>query len=275
MSIKDILVFVDDGPANTARINVALNLAKTHDASLMGASLATMKPIYAKSDNEEIIIRMSDKQAHKLIDEFIRAVDSSELSVKAEVIEGDSKASALKMAHYARNTDLVVLAQPDPSKDNFQRLQSFSQDVILLSGRPVLFIPYIGVTKVGYRKAMIAWDGTPAASRSVHDAIPLLARTDEVQILIVESEKQQELKTDLLVEDLVEHLSHHNINAYIKRVSPGKNDVPTTILNQIVDNGTDLLVIGGYGTPTLKQKIFGSVSSTLLSSMSVPVLMSH
>ena len=57
MSIKDILVFVDDGPANTARINVALNLAKTHDASLMGASLATMKPIYAKSDNEEIIIR--------------------------------------------------------------------------------------------------------------------------------------------------------------------------------------------------------------------------
>ena len=275
MSIKDILVFIDDGPSNTDRTNAALYLAKTHNAFLMGASLASMKPIYAKSDNEEVIIRMSDKQAHKYADEFIRVGESAGVDVKAEVIDGDSKVSAHKMAHYARNTDLVVLAQPDPSKDNFQRLQNFSKDVILLSGRPVLFIPYFGTTKAGYKKAMIAWDGTPAASRSVHDAIPLLATADEVLILIVESKKQQEFKKDLLVEDLVEHLSHHNVNAFIKRVSPGKNDVPTTILNQIVDNGIDLLVIGGYGTPTLKQKVFGSVSTTLLSSMAVPVLMSH
>ncbi|MEH6456692.1 MAG: universal stress protein [Cocleimonas sp.] len=275
MSIKDILVFIDDGPANTDRTNTALYLAKTHDASLMGASLSSMKPIYAKSDNEEIIIRLSYKQAHKYIDEFISAGETAGINVKAKVIEGGAKESAQKMAHYARNTDLVVLAQPDPSKDNFQRLQDFSQDVILFSGRPVLFIPYIGITKVGYKNAMIAWDGTPAASRSLHDAIPLLANTDEVQVLVVESKKQQDLKKDLMVEDLVEHLSHHGINAFIKRVSPGKNDVPTTILNQIVDNGTDLLVIGGYGTPTMKQKIFGSVSATLLSSMSVPVLMSH
>ena len=275
MSIKDILVLVDDGPANNDRTNMAVNLAETHEASLMGASLASMKPIYAKSDNEEIIIRMSDKQAHKLIDEFLSTVNNSGVKVRAEVIDGDSKTSAQKMAHYARNTDLVVLAQPDPSRDNFQRLRDFSQDVLLLSGRPVLFVPYIGTTKVGYKKAMIAWDGTPAASRSVHDAIPLLATTDEVEILIVESKKQQVFKKDLLVDDLVEHLSHHDINAYIKRVSPGNNDVASTILNQIVDNGTDLLVIGGYGTPTLKQKIFGNVSATLLSSMSVPVLMSH
>lgn len=275
MSIKDILVFVDDGPANTDRVNAALYLAKTHDASLMGASLASMKPIYAKSDNEEIIIRMSYKQAHKYAEEFVLAGKSAGIHVKAEVIAGDSKESAQKMAHYARNTDLVVLAQPDPSKDNFQRLQAFSQDVILYSGRPVLFIPYIGTRKEGYKKAMIAWDGTPAASRSVHDAIPLLAKTNEVQVVVVESKKQQEIKKDLLVEDLVEHLSHHGINAHIKRVSPGKNNVPTTILNHIVDNNIDLLVIGGYGTPTIKQKIFGSVTSILLSSMSVPVLMSH
>jgi nucleotide-binding universal stress UspA family protein len=275
LSIKDILVFVDDGRANNDRTETAIHLAKTHDAFLMGASLSSMKPIYAKSDNEEVIIRMSDKQAHIYADQFIGAGNDAGIKVKSVVIAGDSKVSAQKMAHYARNADLVVLAQPDPSKDNFQRLQNFSQDVILLSGRPVLFIPYIGVSKVGYKKAMIAWDGTPAASRSVHDAIPLLATTDEVLILIVESKKQLEFKKDLLVENLVEHLSHHGINAQIKRVSPGNNNVPTTILNQIVDNGTDLLVIGGYGTPTIKQKIFGGVTAILLSSMSVPVLMSH
>lgn len=275
MSIKDILVFVDDGPSNSDRTKTALHLAKRHDARLMAASLASMKPIYAKSDNEEIIARMSYKQAHKYIDEFLDLAENTNIKVKAKVIEGNSTASAHKMAHYARNTDLVVLAQPDPSKDNFQRLRNFSRDVILLSGRPVLFIPYIGATKVGFKKAMIAWDGSPAASRSVHDAIPLLKDADEVVILVVESKKQQEFKRDVLVEDLVEHLSHHNINARIKRASPGKNDVSTTILNHIVENGIDLLVIGGYGTPNLKQKIFGNVSTILLSSMAVPVLMSH
>ncbi|MGK0270954.1 MAG: nucleotide-binding universal stress UspA family protein [Cocleimonas sp.] len=241
----------------------------------MGVSLASMKPIYAKSDNEEIIVRMSYKQAHKYADEFVSAGKNAGITVKAQVIDGNSNVSAKKMSHYSRNTDLVILAQPDPSKDNFQRLQDFSQDVILLSGRPVLFIPYIGISKLGFKKAMIAWDGTPAASRSLHDAIPLLAATDETTILIVESKKQLEFKRDLLVEGLVEHLSHHNINASIKKVRPGNNNVATTILNQIVENGIDLLVIGGYGTPTLKQKIFGGVSATLLSSMSVPVLMSH
>lgn len=234
-----------------------------------------MKPIYAKSDNEEIIIRMSYKQAHRYADEFISAGKNAGMKVKAHVIEGNSIVSAKKMSHYSRNTDLVILAQPDPSKDNYQRLQDFSQEVILYSGRPVLFIPYVGTAKLGFKKAMIAWDGTPAVSRSVHDAIPLLAMVDETQILIVESKKQKELKSDLLVEGLVEHLAHHRIKATIKRVSPGTNDVPTTILNQLVDTASDLLVIGGYGTPTIKQKIFGSVTATLLSSMSVPVLMSH
>ena len=168
-----------------------------------------------------------------------------------------------------------MLGQPDPSSDSFLRLQGLSQQIMLLGGRPVLFMPYIGIKKTGFEKAMIAWDGTPAVSRAVHDAIPLLAKAKEVVILIVASKKQKALKKDLLVEGLVNHLAHHNINSRLRRVNPGKNNVPSVILNKISDNNIDLLVLGGYGTPTLKQKIYGSVSSTLLSSMVVPVLMSH
>jgi nucleotide-binding universal stress UspA family protein len=52
------------------------------------------------------------------------------------------------------------------------------------------------------------------------------------------------------------------------------NTVATVIQNQISENDIDLLVIGGHGTPSLKQKIFGSVTEKLLTSMVVPVLMS-
>lgn len=275
MSIKDILVFLDDSVGYEDRLNAAFTMSKEHEAHLTGASLATMKPIHAKSDNEEILIRISDKQAHKLADEFSIKAKAAGLQSESIVIPGGASSSALVMAQYARNADLVILGQPDPSRDNFSRLEDFSQEVILHSGRPVLFMPYIGTRRTEVIKAMIAWDGTPAASRAVHDSIPLLAKAKEVFILIVESKKQKELKKNLLEDRLVKHLSRHGINAKLMRVDPGKNTVSTTILNRISVNDIDLLVIGGYGTPTLKQKIFGSVTATLLKSMIVPVLMSH
>lgn len=275
MAIKDILVFLDDGASNTQRSNTAFQLTKSHDAVLTGASLESMKPVHAKSNDEKAIARMADRMAHQLVEDFTNAASNTDLTVNTIVISGGNQSSALKMAHYARNADLVILGQPNPSRDNFLRLQNFAQEVMLLSGRPILFVPYIGSKEVPFKKAMIAWDGTPAASRTVHDAIPLLAQTKEVIILVVESKKQKEFKKELLVDGLVTHLSHHDINSKLVRINPGTNDVPTTILNQITENGIDLLVLGGYGTPTLKQKVFGSVSSTLLSSMIVPVLMSH
>ena len=119
LSIKDILVFLDDGAANADRTNAAFHLTNAHGANLTGASLASMKPIHAKSDDDQVIMRMADKQAHKLADEFTQAGAKVGLNVKANVISGGPNASAQKMAHYARNADLVMLGQPDPSRDNF------------------------------------------------------------------------------------------------------------------------------------------------------------
>lgn len=275
MSIKDILVFLDDGDSNSDRVNTSIQLSKTHGAQLTGASFASMKPIHAKSDNEQIIERMSDKQAHAIANQFIEQTSAAGLDTSTLVITGDAAESAEKMARYARNADLVMLTQPDPSTDNFARLKDLSQQVMLFSGRPVLFMPYIGTNKMGFSKAMIAWDGTPAASRAVHDAMPLLTNATEVIVLVVESKKQKEIKKDLQIERLVQHLSNHDVHAIPLLVNPGSNSVASVILNKIYEKEIDLLIIGGYGTPSLKQKIFGHVSATLLSSMTVPVLMSH
>lgn len=275
MGIKDILVFIDDGDANEERAISAFQLAKKHGAHLTAACLGSMKPVHAKSSDSEAIERMAYKLSNQLVKDFTEEAAKVDLKVETIIISGDASVSAEKMANYARNADLVILSQPNPSRDNYSRIQDFVQEVILLSGRPILFMPYIGTDDILSKRTMIAWDGTPAASRAVHDAIPLMIDAEEVIILVVESKKQKEQKKNLQESRLKAHLGNHGINATIRKVNPGKNDVPTVILNQITDNGIDLLIVGGYGTPTLKQKIFGSVSSTLLSSMTVPVLMSH
>lgn len=275
MSIKDILVFLDDSSGYDDRIETAFEISKTHGAFITGASFASLKPVHAKPKNEQGLKYVSYKQAHRIADSFSDKLNSSGHQGEAVVISGDAASSALELAQYGRNSDLVILGQPNPSRDNFSRLEHLAQDVVLYSGRPVLFVPYIGTRNIKFDKIMIAWDGTPAASRSIHDAIPLLTKAQEVTIIIVESKKQQELKNNLLEDRLLKHLKHHDIEAKLMRVNPGENDVSTTILNKISETNIDLLVIGGYGTPTLKQKILGSVSSSFLTSMIVPVLMSH
>lgn len=275
MAIKDILLFLDDGKTNAERINAALSLAIQHDASLTGVAMGSMKPVHAPDHKDEkTIARMGQRMAEKIVEEFRQTTTDAGLEASTLIIYGDSLASADKMAHYARNYDLVMLSQPNPQRDNYDRLLEKARHVLLLSGRPVFFMPYIGANKIPLQKGMIAWDGTPAVSRSVHDAIPLLRNLNQVMILVVASKKQRESKKEVLVDGLAEHLKHHGINIDIRRIDPGDNSVTSVIQNQISENDIDLLVMGGHGTPTLKQKILGTVTQNLLSSMVVPVLIS-
>ena len=275
MSIRDIIVLLDDGKSNAERVDFAIGLAKAHAAHLTGIALGSMKPIHApRYKDEKAVARMSEKMAQKIIEEF--AIKAKGFGVKTEtlIIYGDATSSGLKMAHYARNYDLAILTQPHPERDNYNPLIEFSKQVLLHSGRPIIFMPYIGANRIPPQTAMIAWDGTPAVSRSVHDAIPLLKSLQDVTILVVASKKQQQSKKEVLVNGLARHLEHHGVNARILNIDPGANSVSSVILNQITDNNIDLLIMGGHGTPTLKQKILGTVTHNLLSSMIVPVLMS-
>ena len=276
MAIKDLMVFLDDSAANTQRVKTAISMAGQHGARLTGVALASMKPVHAPDhDDEKAVARMGDRLARKLVEGFMALANAEGVDATTIIIQGDAQTSALRMAHYARNVDLVILAQPNPAHDNHGRLQEFARQIMLHSGRPVFFVPYIGAKRIPCQKALLAWDGTPAASRAVHDALPLLALTQHTIILVVESKKQKETKQEVLVEGLQNHLARHMIDTSVLRINPGRNNVPSIILNQISENDIDLLVMGGYGTPTLKQKIFGGVSQILLNSMIVPVVMSH
>ena len=272
--VKDILLFLDDGKSNPDRVNTAIALAKRHDANLTGVVLGSMKPVHAPDADEKAVARMSERMADKPLDPFNALAHEAQIHVSTLIIYGDARASAKKMGHYARNYDLVILRQPNPARDNFERMQEFAKQVLLLSGRPVYFMPYIGSKKLPVQKVRIAWEGTPSVNRAVHEAIPLLRAAKDGCIMVVESKKQLATKHEVQVENLARHLRNHGINACMNKVNPGNNSVSSVIQNQVSERDADLLIMGGHGTPTLKQKILGRVTANLLSSMVVPVLMS-
>lgn len=274
MQLKDILVFLDEGVSNNERVKTALALAKNHNARLTAVTLAT-KPAHLKVKDEKAIKNISEQMAEKRVTEFATQAESEGLEVASRIIHGKKAVAVRKMAQFARNFDLLILRQANPKKENHPIIEQISEQVILLSGRPIFFMPYIGAHRIPCQKAMIAWDGTPAATRAVHDALPLIQGIEEVILLVVKEGKEKTAKGEILAKEMVKHLQRHKVNARVRRVNAGTFNVPTVLLNEIAENDVDLLVMGGYGTPSLKQKIFGGVTQTLLSSMIVPVLMSH
>lgn len=274
MQYKDILLYLDDGDSNAVRVEAVLGLAREHGAQVTGVTLSTLKPPHVIVSAANVLKEMCQQAAEERVKTFIESAEAVGVSARSHIIQGNESTAARKMAQYARNFDLVVLRQANPSREHAALVDAIAEQVILLSGRPVFFMPYIGAHRIPLKKAAIAWDGTPAATRSVHDALPILVGLDQVMILIIEG-KQKTAKGELLADGLVEHLGNHGVNAIVNRRPKGDAEVPIIILNEIADNDIDVLVMGGYGTPSLKQKIFGGVTRTLLSSMIVPVMMSH
>ncbi len=275
MKFKDIMIYIDDGASNQVRINAALSLARAQGARLTGVTMSTIEPKHLRVSDKGTLAVMCEQEAQKRLDNFSELMKNEGVSSASILVGGDAVAASKKLAQVARNFDLIMLRQVNPKNKNKDLVKEVSEQVLLLSGRPVFFMPYIGAHRIPCEKAMIAWDGTPAATRAVHDVLPMLECIKEVMILVVQEGKQKTAKGELLADDLAAHLGRHGVNAVVRRVNAGTFDVPTVILNEISENDMDLLVMGGYGTPSLKQKLFGGVTKTLLSSMIIPVVMSH
>ena len=272
---KDILIYLDDEKLDASYLETVFSLAKVNDAHLTGVTLSSLKPAHLKYNDKKVLAEMCLQEAESRVESFIEQTKKAGFKVSSRIIHRKNSESAERLSQVARNFDLVVLRQPSPENPNHAKREEIAHQVILLSGRPVFFMPYIGAHRSPCINAIIAWDGTPTASRAVHDALPLLKTLKDVYILVVQEGKKKTAKGELLVDDLAKHLKNHGVNVSVKRISSGTFDVQTVILNQIAEHDIDLLVMGGYGTPSLKQKIFGGVTQSLLSSMTIPVLMSH
>jgi len=272
LNYRDILVFLDDGKSNEVRVQTAIYLAKSHGAKLTGVTLESMRPEHLKVHDEDAANLHKKQFARELTDNFQALMDTEGVEATTIIIEGKLSNTAKQMAQLARNYDLVMLRQPNPDKDNYQRLKEFAEDVMLHCGRPIFFMPYIGAHRIPCRKAMVAWDGSPAATRALHDSFPIISKSDEVYILVVESKKAN--REEVMIDELLVHLERHGISAKPLYVKPAF-EIQTTIQNHIADYDIDILIMGGYGTPSFRQKIFGGVTSSILSSMITPILMSH
>ena len=278
MSYKTILVHVDNSERALERFRIAIELAKTFDAHLVGVATVGMialsntygldgTPAYmaeAMTDMENLAAKAAERFDAK-------AKAAGLTSHESRVHRGDPTYQLCTDARYA---DLVVLGQTEPAQSTAATPADLPETVMLSCGRPVLVIPYAGHFRTLGRRVMFLWNASRESAHAASDALPFFTRADEVRVSVFDAKANTSGHGDEPGSDVATYLARQGAKVTVNRDTSG-GDVGSSVLSRANDFDADLIVMGGYGHTRLREWVLGGVSKTLLEHMTVPVLMSH
>jgi nucleotide-binding universal stress UspA family protein len=280
MSIKTMLVHVDDGTHAPSHVDTAVALARDVGARLIGAYLVPtgdMSPSVAALLPKDLVARRmreaSQAQSAAKLAFYAAATRGSLDRIEWRAPAGDPM-RALVM--HGRCSDLVVLGQPDHEDP----LASFAGDLVTEAlfglGRPILMVPYTGTQATLGKRVLIATDGGREAARAIADAMPMIERAAQVRMLVGAPEDSSESPGFTEVGTRFSGwLRDHGVEPMIERYDMDSGDKGEWLLSRAADYASDLIVMGGYGHARVREMVLGGMTRTILRSMTVPVLMSH
>lgn len=281
MSYKTILVHCND-KRRVARIAaVAVDLADRFDAHLIGLSVSP--PVHlipaGMPGTPDVIVDDARCQAYRrdnpeLRQAFHEAAGRAE-KVVAEWHERDSDSASVRAVALAaaRTTDLVVVAQKDPTWSHTSHLD-IDDALILGSGRPVFLVPNDGLASAAARRVLVAWSGTREAARAVFDALPILQQAEEVRVIAITGSDADPV-TQEADGDICTALTRHKVKCGAIEHLATHADVGRCLTQQAIAHKADLLVMGCYGHSRLREFVLGGATRHQLRHMMIPVLMSH
>ncbi|MEJ2625422.1 MAG: universal stress protein [Pseudolabrys sp.] len=274
--IKDLIVNLGLGDQDPAG-DYAISVASAYDAHVLGVGLAYepvipgsvmggIPPEFLETQRAE-----AEKSARAAMARFEAAAKRAGISYETRLMSLSVSGAADQIGRLARRFDLAVVGQP--KRDEGMPDEVLDEGVLFDSGRPVLFVPYIQKDGMKLDHVMVCWDGSRAATRAIGDAMPVLEKAKQVDLVIVAAKEPK--TNEISGADMGQHLARHGIKVDVKRITSPDIDTASTILSYAADASTDLIVMGGYGHSRLREFVLGGVTHGLLESMTVPVLMSH
>ena len=284
MGLKDILVHLDNGRGHEARLQIAAELARRHEAHLTGlfiiepvSLVGFVSPGGADFAQVEVLQAMQEQheKARGAIGERLGSLfqtRADDVGVLAEwrIAHGDPSERVSVHACYA---DLAIVGQSDPDAPHWG--SAVPEAVLLESGRPVLVVPYIGATQAVGQRVLVAWNASREAARAVNDALPLIAPRGRVTVLAINPARGIGGEGDLPAADMAHHLARHGITAEAAHATAEDVAVGDIILSRAADIGADLIIMGGYGHSRAREFVLGGATRALLGHMTVPVQLSH
>ncbi|MFI4950147.1 MAG: universal stress protein, partial [Caulobacterales bacterium] len=265
-----LLVQVEPGADAAPRLQVAVDLARRLDATLLGVGLDQVQGIgigdpFMDGD------WMNDLEA--LVQENLKRAEANfraqTSGLRAEWLAFEA-APAPAIARLSRSVDLIVAG--GAPLDSYGR-SADTAELAVRSGRPVLVAPPLG-GKLRGEAVVVAWKDTREARRAVADSLPFLKAAETVSVVEV-CDSDAYADAELHTFEVVQYLRRHGVDAHAKAIIAPPERVATelNIVAQAIE--ADLIVAGAYGHTRLGEWLFGGVTRSLLQEPERFALLSH
>ncbi|MDI3468636.1 MAG: hypothetical protein OJF62_000699 [Pseudolabrys sp.] len=276
--IKDLIVSLSVGDGITDKAGpYAISIAEAFEAHVLGvgfvydpvipgAVMGGIPPEFIESQRRE-----ADAFARKALTQFEQAAKRAAVSYETLTANDSIGGATDRITRLARRFDLAVVGQAEPDRTAVE--ETIAEGVLFGAGRPVVVVPFIQKKGIDLDHVMVCWDGSQAAARAIGDAMPFLKQARQVEIVIVGNDPGK--KDEIPGVDLGKHLARHGLKVDVKRLTAPDLDVTNTLLSYAADSDTTFMVMGGYGHSRLREFVLGGATRGILSSMTVPTLMSH
>jgi len=261
MTFSTLMVHLELEHANDARLQIAGDLAEKFDSKLIGIAAADPQPPYADGiaaqglmdrERTDLKQRMAETEAR-----FRAAVEH-----RARDIEWRCATTSPTdyVAQEARAADLVITGSNRDGilLDRLRRLDP--SDLVMKAGRPIFLVPpeaeYLKLQNV-----LVAWKDTREARRAVADALPLLRKAKEVNVLEVVEGDASRSDAQERVKDVAAWLGRHDILAFPKVLHATDE---ANQIDRIWQSGADVVIAGAYGHTRFREWVFGGVTRNLI-----------
>lgn len=276
MTYRNLIVHLDATAACATRLNVAVSLAQRFGAKLTGIFAVAESHVQnaAAGKQRGAILRRAAALTTSFREQTVAAGVQAEWHMALST--NDVRVNQT-MVRSARHFDMAILGQFDPQTADGSIRADLVEQTVLLSGRPVLVVPYAGnFTHIG-RRVIVAWNPNREAVRAVNDALPLLVDADRVILVTLDPAAEPRRMMEGPFADMTGHLASHGIDASSERLVYDRRgiDPADRLLSHIADEAADLLVMGAFSDPNRQIQSSENLTSPVLAHMTVPVLMSH
>jgi nucleotide-binding universal stress UspA family protein len=261
MTYSTLMVHLELEHSNDARLQIAGELAEHFDAKLIGIAAADPRPAYydtafaqgaVERERCHIKERMVETEARFRSEMQHRTCDVEWRSAMARPVD--------YVSHHARAADLVITGANRDGLlfDPLRRLDP--SDLVMQVGRPIFVVPP-EAEYLKLRNALVAWKDTREARRAVADALPLLRKAEEINVVEVIEDDSDRSAARARVDDVAAWLSRHHISALgmvLHAVQESEK------IDKVWQCGPDFVVAGAYGHTRMREWVFGGFTQKLL-----------
>jgi nucleotide-binding universal stress UspA family protein len=270
--MKTIALHIHEDSGMESRLQVALDLARAHDAHLTCVQATTQfVPVSYSTLGAEYYTNVDMSDLHEADDELREKIESH---LRQEDVPWDWLAgigdAASQLIENSILADLVVLSQSRDQGDRFGRPLPIAGDVAVNAHCPVMVVPISQTAFDSNRPVVVGWNGSGEAARAIRSTLPILRKAADVHIATVD-----ETRRDFPHVEASVYLARHGIQSELHQLDP-KGESPSQVIQKFAgEQGVGAIVMGAYGHSRIRETLFGGVTRELLNQCDIPMIMAH